>query len=40
MLRILAPNLVRRIMSGGAGKVMVTKTGADAQDAEKAAKKA
>ena len=39
VLRILAPNLVRRIMSGGAGKVMVTKTGADAQDAEKAEKK-
>ena len=40
VLRILAPNLVRRVMSGGAGKVMVTRTGADAQDAEKAAKNA
>ena len=33
IMRILTPNLVRRIMSGGAGKAMVTKTGADAQDA-------
>ncbi|MCB0831713.1 MAG: SDR family NAD(P)-dependent oxidoreductase [Solirubrobacterales bacterium] len=36
MLKILAPSLVRKILSGGAGKAMTTSTGADA--AEKKAK--
>jgi short-subunit dehydrogenase len=36
MLKILAPGLVRKILSGGAGKAMTTKTGADAaEQAEK-----
>lgn len=33
VLKILAPGLVRRVLSGGAGKLATTKTGADAADA-------
>ena len=36
VMKILAPGLVRKILSGGAGKAMTTKTGADAaEQAEK-----
>jgi short-subunit dehydrogenase len=35
-LRILAPGLVRRILRGGAAKMMTTKTGADAAEEEEA----
>jgi short-subunit dehydrogenase len=31
--RVVMPGLVRRVLSGGAGKAMTTKTGADAADA-------
>ncbi len=31
-LKILAPGLARRVLSGGAAKAMTTKTGADAAD--------
>ena len=31
-LRILAPRLTRRVLGGGAGRALVTKTGADAAD--------
>jgi short-subunit dehydrogenase len=36
VLKILAPGLVRRILSGGTAKMMTTKTGADAAEQEKA----
>ena len=33
-LRLLAPRLTRRVLSGGAGDTLMTKTGADAADAD------
>ena len=32
-LRLLAPRLTRRVLGGGAGDALMTKTGADAADA-------
>lgn len=38
-MRIIAPGITRRVLGGGVGKMAVTKTGADAAEAEATSKK-